>query len=172
VKPPKPDCSLALNLWALNLWALNRLPSESLVQIAADWLANGLDSPSLRELAGIHLPVMSEVGPLFQQALTELHLAVPPVETARLFLAHHYAQQIIDGTVSPYAGAQKIWWEVCIELDRPSPLLLSFVGAASELDELPERALQDGFDRSKYARELEEIIVASAREILRADLEH
>ena len=143
------------------------MPSEELPRIGAEWLAEGLDSPSLRELAGTSSPQMSDVGPLFEKVLSELHFVLPKKEEALSLLARHYAQQIIDGVVSPYDGARKIWWQVSNELERSDPLLLSFVGAASEIEELPERTEQDGCDRQKYARELEEMIVASARQLLK-----
>ena len=150
----------------LTLWALGRLPSEQLPEVATDWLAKGLDSPSLRQLAGVGSPVMSEVGPLFEKVLAELEVAAPNKEEALMFLDRHYAQQIVEGTVSPYEGAQKIWWQVTNAFKKPSQLLLTFVGAASELEDLPERTLQDGYDRNKYASELESTIVSSARELL------
>jgi len=150
----------------LTLWALGRLPSEQLPQVATDWLAEGFDSPSLRQLAGVGSPVMSEVGPLFEKVLAELEIAAPKKEAALMFLARHYAQQIIEGGISPYDGARKIWWQITNALDKPGQLLLTFVGAASELEELPERTLQDGYDRKTYARELEATIVSGARELL------
>jgi len=150
----------------LTLWALHRLPSEQLPDVATDWLVSGLDSPSLRELAGLGSPVMSEAAPLFERALSELEIAVPTKHEALMSLARHHARQIVDGTVSPYDGARKIWWEVSSALDKPNTLLLTFVGAASELEELPDRTLQDGYDRRKYASELEDTIVSSAREVL------
>lgn len=148
------------------LWVLRRLPSEQIPQMATNWLAAGLDSPSLRQLAAVSEPVMSDVGPVFERALTELGIVTPKKQEALMYLARHYAQQIVDGTVSPYDGARKLWWEVSNEVERPSQLLLSFVGAASELDDLPERTVQDGNDRQTYARELEDMIVSSARELL------
>lgn len=154
------------------LWALGRLRSEQIPEIATDWLANGLDSPSLRRLAGVSAPVMSEVGPLFERALTELRVVTPQKSEALMRLARHYAQQIVDGTVSPYDGARKLWWDVANEVEKPSQLLLSFVGAASELDDLPGRTRQDGCDRQPYARELEDMIVSSARKLLTEEPNH
>jgi hypothetical protein len=153
----------------LTFWTLRRLPSEELPRIAADWLAEGLDSPSLRELAGTSSPQMSDVGPLFEKALSELHFTLPKKEEALRFLARHYAQQIVGGAASPYDGARKIWWQVSNESERSDPLLLSFVGAASEIEDLPKRTEQDGYDRKKYARELEEMIVGSARQLLKEE---
>ena len=155
----------------LTLWALGRLPSEQLPQVATDWLAEGLDSPSLRQLAGAGSPVMSEVGPLFEKVLAELKIATPKKEEALMFLARLYAQQIIEGAVSPYDGARKIWWEVANAFDKRSQVLLAFVGAASELEDLPERTLKDGYDRKIYARELEATIVSRACELLNQSAE-
>jgi hypothetical protein len=153
----------------LTFWVLRRLPSEELPRVAAEWLAEGLDSPSLRELAGVSSPQMSDVGPLFESALSELHFSPPKKEEALRFLARHFARQIVDGVISPYEGARKIWWQVSNEVEARDPLLLSFVGAASEIEDLPERTEQDGYDRKKYAQELEEMIVASARELLKEE---
>jgi hypothetical protein len=153
----------------LTLWSLRRLRSDELPQVAAEWLADGLDSAALRELAGISSPEMSEVGPLFEKAASQLQMTIPEKEEALAFLARHYAQQIVDGALSPYDGARRIWWQVSNELDAPSQLLLSFVGAASEIEDLPERSLQDGYDRKKYAGELEAMIIASARELLKTE---
>ena len=83
-----------------------------------------------------------------------------------MVLARQYPQQIIEGSISPYEGARKIWREVANELETPSQLLLNFVGAASELEDLPERTLQDGHARTKYKADLEATIVSSAREVL------
>lgn len=150
----------------LVLWALARLPSENLPRVACEWLANGLDSSALRELAGISSPIMSDVGPLFKRALAELSIVPPKKDDALWFLARYHSTRIVDGVVTPYEGARRIWWEVSNELETPSQLLLSFVGAASELEDLPERTAQYGHDRKKCARELEEGIIESAREVL------
>ena len=151
----------------LALWSLSRLPSAQLPEIATEWLAQGLDTSSLRILAGINSPTMSEAGPLFEKALSELKLSPPLKEAALTYLARHYAQQIIDGTITPYEGASRIWWEVSNAMDEPSQLMLSFVGAASELEDLPDRTVQDGLDRKQYSVELEASIIASARELLK-----
>lgn len=154
---------------ALALWTLHRLPSGMLPSLACDWLSDSFDSPALRELAGVLSPTMSEVGPLFERAVKDLDFDLPTKEEALWFLARLHAQQIVDGVVTPYEGARRIWWEVSNAMDHSDQLLLSFVGGASELEDLPERTAQDGYDRTKYARDLEEGIVQSARELLRRE---
>ena len=93
---------------AVALWALNRLPSEQLPVVAYQWLEAGLDSPTLRILAGERDPIMSEVGPMFYDVLEELEFAIPTRGEAVALLASEVAQRIVNGTVSPYEGADQI----------------------------------------------------------------
>jgi hypothetical protein len=147
-------------------WALGRLSSDELPCIATEWLVAGLDSPALRELAGIVLPEVSEVGPLFDKALIELGMVLPIKQEALMDLARYHCQRIVAKVVSPYEGARAMWREVSYHVDCPNPMFPLFVGAASELEDLPERTFEDGSDRREYARELEETIMASAKAIL------
>lgn len=156
----------------LALWTLGRLSSDDLPKVACEWLADGENSVALRELGGVSAPVMSEVGPLFARALRELGIVPPNKDDALWFLASYYAQSIVDGVVTPYSGARKIWKEVANGFEAPDQLLLSFVGAASELEDLPERTVDDGHDRKLYARELEQGIIEAAREVLDKRLNH
>ena len=43
-------------------WSLGYLRSEEIPQIALVWLESGLDSPTMRVLAGEMNPIMSESG--------------------------------------------------------------------------------------------------------------
>jgi hypothetical protein len=151
----------------LAYWKLQRLRSEELPQIATDWMGVGMDSPALRELAGIEEPAMSTVGPLFERALRESGMHLPSRDEALMTLARHYAQQIVEGAMTPYEGARKIWWDVSNDYGEKLPILLRFVGAASEIEDLPERTLQDGINREQYIQELENLIMASAKELLK-----
>ena len=150
------------------LFVLGRVSSEELSNYAVDWIAEGLDSPSLRRLAGTESPIMSETGPLFLQTLRELGIEIPTRDQSLMILAKDYAQKILDGSLTPHEGAGFLWWNVINEMTYSSPLFLSFVGAASELDELDDRTATDGFDRSDYRKQLEQQILDSARELLRA----
>jgi hypothetical protein len=109
---------------------------------------------------------MSEAGPLFEKTLVELQTPLPPKNDALMILARNFAQQIIDGTISPHEGAGRIWRLVSNELNQHDPRLLSFVGAASELDELHDRTLEDGHDRKSYRKELTATIVETAQNLL------
>src|SRR3989454_11594841 len=60
-------------------WVLGRIPSEALPRIASDLLEAGRDTPTLRRLAGELRPTLGESGPLFEEILDELGVAVPDV---------------------------------------------------------------------------------------------
>lgn len=149
------------------LFVVGRMESDRLPGLAAGWLADGLDSPSLRALAGAELPIMSEVAPLFRKALHEIGVDIPTKDEALMMFARDYAERIVAGSLTAHAGAGLIWWHVTNEMERPSQLLLSFVGAASELDDLEDRTAEDGADRKEYRRQLEEQILESARDLLK-----
>lgn len=90
-------------------WALGQLPSEQLPSIALQWLEAGLDSTTLRILAGETNPIMSEVGPMFDDVLEELNISIPTSTEAVAQLVSEVAQNIVDGEVTPYVGASQIY---------------------------------------------------------------
>src|SRR5437867_2729085 len=89
---------------------LGLLRSAELPRVAMEALAQGLDSPALRRLAGELKPTASECEPQFRQALSQLSIPLPTREAARLIVARYYAMQIVNGLISPYRGACHIWW--------------------------------------------------------------
>jgi hypothetical protein len=115
-------------------WVLGRIPSEALPQIAADLLEAGRDTRSLRRLAGEMQPTLGETGPLFEEVLDELGIAVPDRSRAGLVLAKAYAVQIIEGSLSAYDGARHIWG-IQLEVEGLTLELGPFVYWASEWDE-------------------------------------
>jgi len=121
-------------------WVLRRIPSEALPRIAADLLEAGLDTPSLRRLAGELHPTLGETGPLFEEVLDELGVAVPDMSRAGLVLAKDYAAQIMEGSLSACDGACQIW-RIQLEVEGLTPELGPFVYWASEWQEAdrPER---------------------------------
>ena len=149
------------------LLVVGRMESERIPGFAAEWLTDGFDSPALRTLAGVESPIMSEVAPLFRKAMHEIGVDIPTKDEALMMLARDYAGRIIAGSLTAHAGAGLIWWHVTNEMERPNHLLLSFVGAASELDDLEDRTAEDGADRQEYRRQLENQILESARELLK-----
>jgi hypothetical protein len=115
-------------------WVLGRIPSEALPRIASDLLEAGPDTPTLRHLAGELHPRFGDSGPLFEEILDELGVAVPDMSRAGLVLAKAYATQIIEGSLCEYDGARQIW-QIQMEVEGLTSELGPFVYWASEWDE-------------------------------------
>lgn len=125
--------------------------TEELPAIATEALSNGLDSPSLRLLAGTPSTEVRDARDLFVKACHELGIEEPSDSNARRQLVRHWASQIVDGSLSPRAGAGLIWWKAANPLNKPNDLIL-FVGLASEWDDNPQ-----------HRAELDQQIVEAAR---------
>ncbi len=97
-------------------WALGLLPADALPRLATTALEAGLDTPSLRLVAGELHPTREETGVLFDDALDELGVDIPDRSRAALIVSKEYATQIADGTISPHTGASRIW-ELHVEVD-------------------------------------------------------
>jgi hypothetical protein len=89
-------------------WRLNLVASEDLPMIAAEMLSRGLDSRSLRVLAGEKHIVMSEAAPLLEAAFAELKIEIPSQKDAARIIARHYAGEALRGTLKPYQAASRI----------------------------------------------------------------
>jgi hypothetical protein len=116
------------------LLVLEKQPTEELHEVATEALVRGLDSPSLRELAGTPASDVRDARDLFWQAMSELDIARPTRHQAGWLLVAAWAHDIVDGRVAPYEGARRIWWEGWEELDRPAELTV-FVALASEWED-------------------------------------
>jgi hypothetical protein len=116
--------------------AIGEQSSEELPMLAAEALARGIDSPSLREAAGVPNSEVREARDLFVVALSELGIAVPNVDDALWRLVRHVATQIVDGRIAPYEGASWIWHHAYHRVEREGDLRV-FVGLASEWDDQP-----------------------------------
>src|SRR5438552_10283990 len=117
---------------AVARWVLGLLSGKELPWVACAALEAGLDSPALRRLAGELRPTMGEAEPLFEKALGELHIDVPTKSEAGLIVAKAYAVRIVEGSVSPYEGARRIWDDVHDQVEELKPQLDPFVYWASE----------------------------------------
>lgn len=150
----KSDANPADGIKALRLIAAHRLffdlPSDELPGIALSAIESGLDSSSLRALAGELHPTKADSLPLFEQALIELGIPDEPKEKAGLQLALVYAQEIVSGCVTPYDGARNIW-AIASEISSTNEVLwqqlVSFVGLASEWEDDPD-------NREYYEKEI------------------
>jgi hypothetical protein len=133
--------------------AVGSLPSEDLPEIATGALVRGLDSPSLRILAGQPRNDVRESADLFRAALDELGIDLPDADSAQWHLVRGAARDLVAGRVTPADGASELllaYFKV-----RDSGDLRIFVGLASVLDDHPQDAARIG-----------DQIVAAAREML------
>lgn len=118
---------------------LGRQPPEELPSIATHALSAGVDSPSLRELAGTSPSDYQDARDLFLRAIEELGIDVPSVDQARWGCVREWALDMVEGRLSPFVASRRIWWEGWEELDRP-PKLTPFVGLDSEWEDDPAQA--------------------------------
>jgi hypothetical protein len=93
-------------------YALGTARSEELCGLADSILSDGVYSHALGELDTLARPEMSEVGPLFQQALNEFGLSVPSREAAIVTLLRHHVGTIAVGNVLPEEGLRRVMQEV------------------------------------------------------------
>jgi hypothetical protein len=112
-------------------------PSEELPDLAAWALAGGeVDSPSLRELAGISVKDVRESRDLFLAAMAELDVETPRGDSYEE-MARFWAGEMLAGAVSPYEASRHICWGAWEPLGRPSELA-AFVGLASMWEDDPD----------------------------------
>ncbi|MGV9806653.1 hypothetical protein [Micromonospora chersina] len=121
--------------------------SERLPDLAAEALTEGFDSPALRELAGLSRADVREARELFVHAARELGAAIPDEDACPEDLVLYWASRMVDGSVAPAAGANRIvsHGEALGWPDRLSHLL----GLASVWDDWPEG--RDETERSMLA---------------------
>ena len=97
--------------------------SREAVDWAVDALTAGLDSPTLRVLAGLQEPLWwSEVESIFVMAASELGFEVPATEQDALWTyARQTAQDILDDRSAPEAACHTLY-RICVALDYPRRL--------------------------------------------------
>jgi hypothetical protein len=149
---------------AAAFWALGFLRSDELPGVAADALEAGIDTPSLRILAGERHPDVGELDRLFTRALAESQLEIPGRPAAIMMAARYYAERIFSGDLSPIKGASAIWWHLSTIEDAPESLEV-FRGLASEYEDFEYRG--DAKAR-RILSEIEQQIVAEARKLVNA----
>jgi hypothetical protein len=119
-------------------WVLGLIPSDDLPAIAGQALADGIESKSLIELAGLGRSEMQEARNLFERSLNELGCKSMEKAEALGRYAKIVSTLILASEVAPLEGAKRIW-----QATRKAGLngfhdLDGFIYAASELEERPE----------------------------------
>lgn len=123
---------------AVAMWTLGVTVSADLSSIATTFLADGLDSPSLRGLAGMTPSDDGDLEALWTDALRELGLVIPDKPAAAILYAQCVSRLILSGDTKPYEGA-KIIWQASLAVSDPSFHELDpFIYSASEYEERPE----------------------------------
>ena len=108
---PKPKALTELDLLAAR-WASGEIYPEKMPGIAADLLESGLDSPSMRRLAGeMHVRRFADVQDIVEKMLRELGIELPASGVAaRQQTSLQIAREVIAGIRNP--------WKAAAELDR------------------------------------------------------
>ena len=125
--------------------AMAEQETSELPLIAAWALAGGVDSPSLRYLAGHPGADVRECRDLFLAAMEELGVPMPPRDDARRAMARAWASEMIAGTLTPYEASRLIWRKAWDADDGPGELTV-FVGLASEWED--DRRGRRGLERN------------------------
>ncbi len=154
---PQSDCVELHD--AIVLWAFTpEIGPGAVVFAAADALADGMDSPSLRELAGLSPRELEWiVRPIVQATVEELGLSVPEVgtDTLEVAAAEAMSRRLLDGRLTARDFA--LWAHRTIGhagAERLQPLVL--------LDDFYDDVLSAGLDTS----ELEATAVRQAMSLL------
>jgi len=133
---------------SLSKYVLGRLAGEKIPEIALTLLENGYENDEILELIGMHKPTLQDGEKIFLKGLAKLSIQLPDVSGATYCLARQIAQMIIDGEITPYEGARKIWWDLA-NVENADRRLKSFIGLASEYEDS-----QNDEDRKVYERQI------------------
>ena len=88
------------------------IQTDDLWEFGVQALVDGLDSPSLRRLAGSEREDGQTQLALFHRSLGELGVGIPTPVEAGLARARRIASSVLRGETPPYQGAKQIWREV------------------------------------------------------------
>ncbi|MGW3351623.1 hypothetical protein ACWDA3_50715 [Nonomuraea rubra] len=145
---------------AVRLVLEDMLPDE-LPMLAAEALARGVDSPALRELAGLFSHEVREARDLFYLAMEELGSPVPDMEEARPRMMAMVARRALRGEMSLPAAAHEVYWQSCyISTSWPArtEIMTAFLSLQTAWEDHPEkRARIEEHTRAAMRRLLEEL---------------
>lgn len=135
------DILSELNHFIIGEYGLDHLPS-----FAIQAIENGYESLSLYQLAGSRKSDSSSLRILLDRAMQELHIDIPEPNEAALSIARSIARDVINGHVTPYEGAKRIWHDIYVNFSTLDQLRI-FVGLASEYED-------DEKHRDLYSRDI------------------
>ena len=117
-------------------------------------------------LAGLSELEADKVKKYFSESIKEIGSEFPDKSVAGLVVAKEYAQKIVKGQWRPYEGARNIWIDLYDPLGSPK-WLGYFMGAISEIDDIPKRYGKDSPMCKEIIKKYEDGIVSHAQEILK-----
>jgi hypothetical protein len=117
---------------------LDIVGAEAIPSAAINALQEGVNSPSIWQLAGMSGADNDEVRRVFQAGLRELGIDNPSLHEAVIIVAVETASRIVQGAISPDAGAEAISSLVSRFPLEHWPELDTFVYGASEWAERPQ----------------------------------
>jgi hypothetical protein len=131
---------------------------ESLPKVATELLVNGVDSPALRELAGLDLSSFDfrDGLDLLDQAVVEMALAEPSIEERLTLTAALIAYQCTSGALSPRQVTRR-FYSFAVHEDYPTepPEIMEFY------------QLDDGWDSvAMEAQAMDGRVIDKARALL------
>jgi hypothetical protein len=135
--------------------------SDRLVHLALDALLSGVDTPALRQLAGLGQGEEPEAHDLLVQVVNELGLssALPQHQPrTRWERVRWWCRYIVDGHLPPEEAGRLIWVDGWSELGHP-PALQPLIGWVSEWEDWTEH---HALPRQTYRQ----LIVDEARRLL------
>lgn len=127
---PQVSAAIArLRVAALDQAAGRDIRPQQLIRLALDALLAGVDTPSLRMLAGLGRREDHEARELFDAVIDELDLRaqIPVAEHEALWLlARQAVEEIVRGAVDPLPAGLAIWSDFIEPLDYPATLMPLF----------------------------------------------
>jgi len=145
---------------------LGTIQANELQRCAESLAAKGLDSPSLTKLIILDSPYSEDTKVLFEKAVKEFGYAIPTQEEAAMGLVQGIADSIVNGKLSEFEGALKIWKEVLDVLEKIPDDLWVFKSEASLIESCMTDFEEHGSDHTDLINQSKANIMSAAQLIL------
>ena len=93
-------------------WLLALEPPEWIPTLACKLLENGIETPSVVEVAGLHKPTNRDAAEIIERMFSELGLKPLSKREAAVMYARQIAFEVVREAIAPYVGASllcEIW---------------------------------------------------------------
>ncbi|WP_442511279.1 hypothetical protein SH528x_002949 [Novipirellula sp. SH528] len=106
---------------AIAHYKLGKLSSEEIVKLANSWLEQGLFTDSINLIAMETNPIMSDVGPTLEKAITELDMPIPTKVEAAKIAAKDIIERMVSGKIDLMEGATFLYLDIHREVTDDLP---------------------------------------------------